>query len=59
MDRHPLFLREPAPQYKPGARLLDLIMPDCSGFELCPSFHNLSYTSRIPIFVVTGESSNK
>jgi hypothetical protein len=34
-------------------------MPDCSGFELCQSFHNLSYTARIPIFVVTGESAAK
>jgi response regulator RpfG family c-di-GMP phosphodiesterase len=35
------------------------MMPDCSGFELCQSFHNLSYTTRIPIFVVTGESAAK
>jgi DNA-binding response OmpR family regulator len=46
-------------EHKPRAILLDLMMPDCSGFELCQSFHNLSYTARIPIFVVTGESSNK
>jgi len=46
-------------QHKPRAILLDLMMPDCSGFELCQSFHNLSYTTRIPIFVVTGESAAK
>lgn len=46
-------------EHKPGAILLDLMMPDCSGFELCQSFHNLSYTTRIPIFVVTGESAQK
>lgn len=46
-------------QHKPRAFLLDLMMPDCSGFELCQSFHNLSYTARIPIFVVTGESAAK
>lgn len=46
-------------EHKPRAILLDLMMPDCSGFELCQSFHNLSYTSRIPIFVVTGESAAK
>jgi response regulator RpfG family c-di-GMP phosphodiesterase len=46
-------------EHKPRAILLDLMMPDCSGFELCQSFHNLSYTTRIPIFVVTGESANK
>lgn len=46
-------------EHKPRAILLDLMMPDCSGFELCQSFHNLTYTSRIPIFVVTGESAAK
>jgi DNA-binding response OmpR family regulator len=46
-------------EHKPRAILLDLMMPDCSGFELCQSFHNLSYTARIPIFVVTGESAGK
>jgi DNA-binding response OmpR family regulator len=46
-------------QHKPRAILLDLLMPDRSGFELCQSFHNLSYTSRIPIFVVSGESAAK
>jgi response regulator RpfG family c-di-GMP phosphodiesterase len=46
-------------EHKPAAILLDLMMPDCSGFELCQSFHNLSYTARIPIFVVTGESASK
>jgi response regulator RpfG family c-di-GMP phosphodiesterase len=46
-------------EHKPAAILLDLMMPDCSGFELCQSLHTLSYTSRIPIFVVTGESAAK
>lgn len=46
-------------QHKPRAILLDLMMPDCSGFELCQSFHNLSYTARIPIFVVSGQSAGK
>lgn len=46
-------------QHKPRAILLDLMMPDCSGFELCQSLHNLSYTNRIPIFVVSGESAAK
>jgi response regulator RpfG family c-di-GMP phosphodiesterase len=46
-------------QHKPGAILLDLMMPNCSGFELCQSIHNLSYTARIPIFVVSGESASK
>ena len=46
-------------QHKPRAILLDLMMPDCSGFELCQSFHNLSYTAQIPVFVVSGESAAK
>ena len=46
-------------QHKPDAILMDLMMPNCSGFELCQSLHSLSYTSRTPIFVVTGESAAK
>src|SRR5579862_4779571 len=46
-------------EHKPDAILLDLLMPGFSGFELCQSFHSLSYTSHIPIFVVTGESGSK
>jgi len=56
---NPVQALELALEHKPRAILLDLMMPDCSGFELCQSFHNLSYTSRIPIFVVTGESAAK
>lgn len=44
---------------KPDAILLDLMMPGLSGFELCHWLHSLSYTSRIPIFVVTGEAGSK
>jgi DNA-binding response OmpR family regulator len=46
-------------EHKPAAILLDLMMPDCSGFELCQSLHTLSYTARIPIFVLSGESAAK
>lgn len=46
-------------EHKPAAILLDLMMPKFSGFELCQSFHSLSYTSLIPIFVITGESAVK
>lgn len=56
---NPVQALELALQHKPRAILLDLMMPDCSGFELCQSFHNLSYTSRIPIFIVSGESAAK
>src|SRR5208282_5146080 len=46
-------------EHKPTAILLDLMMPRLSGFELCHTLHTLSYTSRIPIFVITGESAAK
>jgi len=46
-------------EHKPDAVLMDLMMPGFSGFELCQTLHTLSYTSRIPIFVVTGESGTK
>jgi DNA-binding response OmpR family regulator len=46
-------------EHKPDAILLDLMMPNTSGFELCVSLHTLSYTSRIPIFIVSGESAAK
>jgi DNA-binding response OmpR family regulator len=45
--------------HKPNAILMDLMMPGFSGFELCQSFRNPSYTSRIPIFVVSGESDTR
>ncbi|HTV57765.1 MAG TPA: response regulator [Verrucomicrobiae bacterium] len=48
-----------AMEHKPQAILLDLMMPKCSGFELCQTLHSLSYTSRIPIFVITGEAGAK
>src|SRR5579871_6370914 len=40
-------------EHKPAAILLDLMMPRLSGFELCQTFHALSYTSLIPIFVIS------
>jgi CheY-like chemotaxis protein len=43
---------------KPDAILLDLLMPGHSGFELCHSIHSFSFTSKIPIFIVTGENGN-
>jgi DNA-binding response OmpR family regulator len=46
-------------EHKPDAILLDLLMPEFSGFDLCQSFHSLSYTSRIPIFIITGEAGAK
>jgi len=45
--------------HKPDAILMDLMMPQFSGFELCQSLRSLSYTSRIPLFVVSGESGEQ
>lgn len=44
---------------KPDAVLLDLMMPKFSGFELCQSFRALTYTSYLPIFVISGQSDAK
>jgi CheY-like chemotaxis protein len=46
-------------EHKPDAILLDLRMPKFSGFELCRSLHSLSYTSMIPIFVISGEAGGQ
>ena len=46
-------------EHKPDAILLDLMMPKFSGFELCQSLRSLSYTSAIPIIVITGELDAK
>ena len=45
--------------HKPDAILLDLMMPKCSGFELCQSFRSLSYTAMIPIIVISAEPEAK
>jgi DNA-binding response OmpR family regulator len=44
-------------QQKPDAILLDLMMPRYSGFEICQTLSSLSFTQKIPIFIVSGESS--
>jgi CheY-like chemotaxis protein len=43
-------------QYKPNAILLDLRMPNYSGFELCRTFKSMVCTQLIPIIIVTGEA---
>src|SRR5437868_5914339 len=45
-------------EHKPDAVLLDLRMPKHDGFELFRNFRSLSYTSNLPIFVITGESGS-
>ena len=46
-------------QHKPDAVLLDLMMPNFSGFEVCQALTDLSYTQQIPIFIVSGEIATK
>ena len=45
-------------QERPDAILLDLMMPKYSGFEVCQTVSSLSFTSHIPIIIVSGESSS-
>jgi len=45
--------------HKPAAILTDLRMPGFSGLDLCASLHDLSYTGRIPIFVVSGGAGER
>ena len=44
-------------QHKPDAILLDLSMPGYSGYEICQTLSSLSFTQRIPIFIVSGQSA--
>jgi DNA-binding response OmpR family regulator len=47
---------EAALRSKPNAILLDLRMPNYSGFELCRTFKSIACTQMIPIIIVTGEA---
>lgn len=44
-----------AMQNKPDAILLDLRMPNYSGFELCRTFKSMTSTQLIPIIIISGE----
>ncbi|MGA2510908.1 MAG: response regulator [Candidatus Acidiferrales bacterium] len=46
-------------QQKPDAILLDLMMPRYSGFEVCQTLSSMSFTRGIPLFIVSGESSER
>jgi putative two-component system response regulator len=46
-------------EHKPDGVLLDLMMPNFSGFEVCQTLTGLSYTRQIPIFIVSGEAATK
>src|ERR1035437_6024154 len=41
---------------KPNAILLDLRMPNYSGFELCRTFKSMASTQLIPIIIISGEA---
>jgi DNA-binding response OmpR family regulator len=44
-----------AVEQAPDAILLDLSMPGISGFELCQTLSSLSFTQKIPIFIISGQ----
>jgi len=43
-------------EHKPDAILLDLRMPNYSGYELLQTFTTFSHTQKIPIIIVSGEA---
>jgi len=43
-------------EHKPDAILLDLRMPNYSGYELLQTFTVFSHTQKIPVIVVSGEA---
>jgi len=45
---------ELALEHQPDAIILDVMMPRLSGFDLCRNLRALTYTSTIPIFVISG-----
>jgi len=45
-----------AMQSKPNAIILDLRMPNYSGFELCRTFKSMTSTQLIPIIIISGEA---
>lgn len=45
-----------AMQDKPNAILLDLRMPNYSGYELCRTFKSMTSTQLIPIIIISGEA---
>lgn len=41
-------------QHKPDAVLCDLMIPAHTGFEVCQTLSDLSFTELIPVFVISG-----
>jgi DNA-binding response OmpR family regulator len=48
-----------AMEHKPDAILMDVRMPKHSGIDLCRAFGSISKTQPIPIFFISGETSNE
>lgn len=46
-------------EHKPDAILLDLRMPNYSGYELLQTFTTFSHTQKIPIIIVSGEAGGQ
>jgi CheY-like chemotaxis protein len=46
-------------EHKPDAILLDLRMPNYSGYELLQTFTAFSHTQRIPVIIVSGEGGGQ
>lgn len=46
-------------EHKPQAILLDLRMPNYSGYELLQTFAAFSHTQKIPVIIVSGEAGGQ
>jgi len=46
-------------EHKPDAILLDLRMPNYSGYELLQTFTAFSHTQKLPIIIVSGEAGGQ
>ena len=46
-------------KYKPDLILLDFMMPDMDGFAVCKFLQKDSETSKVPIFAITGLTSDE
>jgi CheY-like chemotaxis protein len=46
-------------EHKPDGILLDLRMPNYSGYELCQTFTSFSRTQLIPVVIVSGEAGSQ
>jgi response regulator RpfG family c-di-GMP phosphodiesterase len=45
-------------EHKPNGIIIDFNMPKMSGIELCQSLHDISYTSRIPVFALVEKNGS-